>query len=266
MKPDFIVIGAARSGTTWIAKNLGSHPEVYVPFKKELHFFDNHYEEGWSFYENFFKDCGGARAIGEATPAYLHKTIAAGRIKEHLPNAKLVVSLRNPIDRLYSRYWKSRGRFEENKELSFEDKIEQKPEFITEGFYIDHLRRYLELFPREQLLALLFDDLSDDPAGFMRSIYEFIGVASDYQSELVSHQINAGAAQKLVVRSRSAFWAGKVLRYAGMHSAARRLEEKNAASLPQMNVATRSRLVEVYREKNTELAELIDRSLDHWNQ
>ena len=64
MLPDFILIGAARAGTTWISKNLGEHPEIFIPRKKELHFFDSQYPKGLEFYESFFRNVGTASAIG----------------------------------------------------------------------------------------------------------------------------------------------------------------------------------------------------------
>lgn len=266
MLPNFLVIGAPRAGTTWIAKNLGEHPAVFVPFKKEIHYFDSHYERGQSFYESFFDDADDAIAVGEATPAYLHKPEVASRIRSMLPDAKLIVSLRNPVERVYSRYWKSRGRFTENENLSFEEKLAQKPEFISEGYYVDHLQRYLDLFPRDQVLLLFFDDLSSNPSQFMADIYRFIGVDEDFRSELIDHQINAGAAQKLLVRNRFAYWAGRGFRYLGIHGTARRLEQANSAKLPDMAMETRRRLIDTYAEKNNRLAELAGRDLSHWNR
>ena len=113
MLPTFLVIGAPRSGTTWIARNLREHPEICLSKKKELHFFDRdeNYERGIAYYESFFTRCSEQQhAIGEATPDYIHVPVAAKRIKEHLPHAKLIVSLRNPRDRVYSRDWNARGK------------------------------------------------------------------------------------------------------------------------------------------------------------
>jgi len=266
MLPNFLVIGAARSGTTWISKNLELHPEIYIPRKKELHFFDSQYSKGVSYYESYFSDVDSATAIGEATPAYLHDEPAAARIREHLPDVKMIASLRNPVDRLYSRYWNARGRFSENEGLSFEDKIAQKPALITEGFYVDHLRRYLDLFPREQFLILLFDDLISDPLNFMVQMCRFLGISEDYSSELLEHQINAAAGQKLLVNSRPIFWIEKALRRMHLYDFAQRLGRDNSAKLPPMAPDTRHRLVEVYRDKNKQLEDLIGRDLGHWNK
>jgi hypothetical protein len=266
MLPNFLVIGAPRAGTTWIAKNLSEHPSVFVPFKKEIHFFDSHYDRGQAFYESFFDDAGQAEAVGEATPAYLHKPEVAERLHAMLPNARLIVSLRNPVERVYSRYWKSRGRYSENENLTFEEKLASKPLFIEEGFYIDHLERYLALFPREQMLFLFFDDLKSNPERFMADIYRFIGVDETFKSALVDHQINAGAGQKLLVRSQAAFWTGRACRYIGLHGLAQWLEKSNAAELPPMAESTRRKLIETYSEKNRRLAELTGRDLSHWNE
>lgn len=265
MLPDFILIGAPRAGTTWIAKNLEAHPEVFFPRKKELHYFDYQFDKGLDFYRSYFRGGESSSAVGEATPAYLHYEPAAARIRKILPDVKLIASLRNPVDRIYSRYWNSRGHFEENLALSFEEKIEQKPVFIEEGFYVDHLKRYLGLFPEDQVLVLLFDDLKTDPAAFMSRIYRFIGVSGDFSSELLEHQINAASKQKLIVRNRSLYWAGRALRRIGMHAVANRVEQRNEAEIPGMAPETRSKLIEIYREKNRELEALIGRDLSHWN-
>jgi hypothetical protein len=217
------------------------------------------------FYESYFGDVESATAIGEATPAYLHVEHAAARIREHLPDVKMIASLRNPVDRLYSRYWNARGRFSENVGLSFEDKIAQKPALVEEGFYVDHLRRYFDLFPREQFLILLYDDLVTDPSGFVVQMCRFLGVSEDYSSELLEHQINAGAAQKLLVNSRSVYWIEKALRRMQLYGFAQRLGRQNSAKLPAMAPDTRHRLVEVYRDKNKQLEDLIGRDLGHWN-
>lgn len=267
MRPNFLVIGAARSGTTWIAKNLSEHPEVFLPQTKEVHFFDAQYEKGLPFYESFFTDLGKAHAIGEATPAYLHNEAAAGRIKQHLPDVKMIACLRNPVDRVYSRYWNARGRFAKNLNLSFEEKLKQKPEFIAEGFYADHLKRFFALFPREQFLILFYEQLSLDPLGFMRRIHHFIGVDETFHSEQLQRRINAAATQRLAVQSRTSYWVTKGFEKLGMHWLAGTLESRNASTIPPMASATRRWLTEtVYAEKVQELEALLGESLSSWRE
>ena len=177
MLPNFMIIGAPRSGTTWIEKNLREHPEVFLAKDKELHFFDQQYEKGIEYYESFFSGAHGKKAVGEATPDYLHGAYSRNDIPtlihKHVPDVKLIASLRNPTERAYSRFWNSKAFYDRNINMSFEDKLEDRPEFIAEGMYCDQLERFYDLFPRENILILLFDDLKADPAQFMRRIYEF---------------------------------------------------------------------------------------------
>lgn len=266
--PNFLIIGAARSGSTWMSRNLSLHPEVFIPTQKELHFFDRDYDQGMDCYATHFqlRAAADARVVGEATPAYLHREVAAGRIHRHLPDAKLIVCLRDPVERLYSRYWNSRGRFVENKGLSFEEKLQQKPEFIEEGFYVDHLARYLDLWPRDRLLILLYDDLKAAPREFLKSMYEFLGVDPEFDSELAEHRVNAAAAQPMTVRSRPLYWLGKAVDRIGRRSLARKLEQRNTGRIPVLAAETRRRLIDAYyRTKNDQLSELLGRDLSHWN-
>lgn len=266
--PNFLIIGAARSGSTWIAKNLGLHPEIYIPVQKELHFFDRDYDRGLAHYEAFFdgRAAAAARAVGEATPAYLHHERAAARIRRHLPEARLVVCLRDPAERLYSRYWNARGRFAHNRGLSFEQKLEQKPELIREGFYAEHLSRFLAHWPRDQLLVLLYDDLRNAPHEFLKTIYSFLDVDTSFVSAIAEHKVNAAAAQKRTVKSRSVYWLGKALGRTGLHGVASRLERRNAGRIPPLPARTRRWLIETYYgERNEALAELLGRDLSHWN-
>lgn len=267
MLPNFLIIGAPRAGTTWIQKNLIQHPEVFMPSKKEIHFFDRFYEEGIGFYEKYFEGVTDQKAIGEATPAYLHREPVAQRIYEHLGPVKMIVTLRNPVDRLYSRYWNSRGKFIENKGLSFEEKIMAKPEFIEEGFYAEHLNRYLDIFPKENILVMFFDDIKKDSVGFLREIFEFIGVDPNYDSSLADQRVNTSDSKKLLVKSKPLYYVSKATRKLYLDSLATKLEDMNRATLPPMTKETRKWLIDnYYRDKNEALANLLDRDLSTWNK
>lgn len=270
MLPNFLVIGAPRCGTTWISENLRRHPDIFMPQIKEVHFFDRHYEEGLQRYESFFEGWKGQKAVGEATPDYMHGAYSSvdipSLIKHHLPQAKLVASLRNPIDRAYSRYWNSKAKFEKNSALSFEEKLADRPEFLEEGCYVDQLRRFYELFPREQILVLLYDDLEKDPSNFIRQIYVFLGVDPDVSSSFEHARINTASGKANLARSKLLYHLTRVLSRADLHNLATRLARYNSVQQPKMSDQTRRRLVEQYRAKNQELAQLIGRDLSHWNR
>lgn len=267
MLPNFLMIGAPRAGTTWVAKNLIEHPDVFMPKKKELHYFDRHLDKGIEYYEAYFSDVANEKAIGEVTPAYLALRDAPRLIKSYMPEVKLVVTLRNPVDRLYSRYLRGKGNYLENEGLSFEEKIKLKPFLIEEGFYYDHLSRYYEHFPREQVLVLLYDDLVSDPRSYLGTICKFIGVADSFDSAVVGQQINRATQQKLYAKSRFLWYITKGLDKVKALRLANMLRRANENSLPAMKKETREWLIqEVYKEKNLLLERLIDRDLGAWNR
>jgi hypothetical protein len=265
--PNFIGIGAARAGSTWIFRNLKSHPQVFVCKCKETQFFSHEYAKGLAYYETHFEGADGARAVGEVSPVYLHEAATvAPRIYRHLPDIKLIACLRNPVDRLYSKYWNARGRYAHRKNLPFERKLEEQPELLREGCYAEHLRRYLEWFPRERMLVLLYDDLVADPAQFFASICRFLEIDEHYDAALAEHRINAAVSQPLVVKNRCVYWSGRLLRRLDMHKAARWIEVRNAGEIPPLPTRTRRWLTDMYyRGPNQDLETLLGIDLSHWN-
>lgn len=266
MLPNFLIIGAPRAGTTWISHNIRNHPEIFMPTQKELDFFNKHYDQGLDHYEAFFANANGELAIGEATPDYLHAEGVSDKIKNDLRDVKLIVSLRNPVDRLYSRYWNAKSKYAENKNLSFEEKIKSKPEFIEEGLYYRHLMRYLEFVPKENLLILLYDDLKKDENEFLRRIYEFLGVDVNYVSPKQEFKINASASKPNLGKSQFLYYLYKSLRKVGLYQLGYKVEQMNRKELPKMSPKTKEWLVNsVYGEENEKLGELIGRDLSKWN-
>lgn len=174
--PDFVVIGAQRSGTTLVHRLLERHPEAYVPkHRKEIHFFDEHYELGENWYRGFFPfDRVGLSALGEVSPSYLADPRVPQRIYEFNPDMRLIVLLRHPIDRLWSAYHHLRRIDGESR--SFTDFIRQDIDALERGKYGAQLARYAASFPKKQLLVVLLEELLRDPATQLLRIQEFLGL------------------------------------------------------------------------------------------
>lgn len=192
--PDFIIIGGQKCGTTWLRYHLRQHPQVVVP-TKEAQFFNRRHrlarEQSW--YESFFQRTAPGQVIGDKSPDYLWTTsdgarnhIAGSheRIHEMYPDMKLIVTLRNPVNRAVSalNHLFRRGHITPLygvDPLLFGDKqslIEGRG-VIEKGFYHRELRRYLDLFDREQMLIFLFeDDILQSPRQTLQRLYEFLGV------------------------------------------------------------------------------------------
>ncbi len=264
MLPNFLGIGANRSGSTWIARNLMEHPDIFLPRKKEIHFFDRHYQEGIAYYEGEFLAWNGEHAVGEVTPQYFHDPSITHLIKENLPDVKMFVSLRNPVDRAYSQYWRMVATSSIDPSTTFEDVLESNDLVLQIGCYSDHLTRFFEYFAAEQLLIMIYDDLQENPDTFLDDLFSFLGVGIGPGSELREQRINAAASLKSLSRSKPLWYLYRTLNRLHLYSFAGKLERFNRRSLPSMKAETRRFLVDYYEDQNTKLEKLIGRELTAW--
>jgi hypothetical protein len=191
--PDFLCIGAAKAGSTTLHEQLSLHPRLWLPDAKELHFFDNdeNFDKGPSHYASYFAKAPDGRLLGEITPAYMSYSSAAARIFETLgPDTRLIVSLREPVARAYSEYLHNHRRgfidcdFEtaiglESEVSSATEWERRKVSFISRGLYHAQISRFLEVFPRENLLFVVMEeDLFECLPATLNRIYAFLGVAA----------------------------------------------------------------------------------------
>lgn len=266
MLPNFLIIGAARCATTWLSKNLMEHPDIYLHPKKELHFFDRDYHKGIQFYEKYFEQ-KNKKAIGEATPAYLYFEHISSLIKLHIPDVKLIVSLRNPTERAYSHHWNLLSKEIKNKSSvcinRFENRIKKDERIIKEGFYYDMLSRYFEKFSREKILVVIFEELMKNPTKEFMNIYNFLGVDAENYNRIIKQKINNTSAKmgknRLLYLLYLAFM--KKLKF---YKAASFIEKINRQDLPKMENETRKRLDEIFEEQIIKLEELLKKDLSIW--
>lgn len=183
--PNAIIIGAQKSGTTYLFDLLRDHPEISVSFRKEVHYFDCRYGRGPGWYRAWFPLRSQAkRVVAEASPFYMTHPCCAQRISQDLPGARLIAILRDPVARAYSGYQHQRRRGKES--LSFSDALAAEEErtaadrllvndprerleslrtfnYRERGLYEPQLRRFLDFFPRENLLVLCSEQVFADP-------------------------------------------------------------------------------------------------------
>ena len=196
--PDYLIIGAQKSGTSSLFRYLGESPHVELPTAKEIHFFDNRFEMGLDWYRSHFPPghTGKPRMTGEASPYYVFHPLAPERIRETLPDVRLVLLLRNPVERAVSHYYHEVGNGHEDLPLPAaldreEERLEGEAERIVaqpgyssfnhrhfsyqaRGVYVDQLIRWQSVFPAEQLLVLNSERLFDDPVKEMAQVYAFL--------------------------------------------------------------------------------------------
>jgi hypothetical protein len=200
--PDFIIIGAQKSGTSSLYAQLAAHPHVLGASWKEVHFFDNHFSRGASWYRLHFPCIRQLEhqpsCTGEATPGYLFHPRAAERIAEVVPDAKLIALLRNPVDRAISNYWHEVERGREH--LPLEEALAAEGErlradeagedddlafgyhhrhyaYTRRGLYAEQLKRYDRYFEGDQLLVLKSEDFFSDVQATFDRVARHLGLA-----------------------------------------------------------------------------------------
>jgi hypothetical protein len=301
--PNFLVIGAMKSGTTSLYHYLKQHPQIYMSSIKEPNFFalegsdlDFNGAEGkekiqrWvkresvtsiDEYRTLFREAATSEtAIGEASPMYLYSTQAPYRIKQYVPEAKLLTILRNPVERAYSAflYMTRDGRepldeFAEAldaEEARIRDNWEWIWHYRSTGFYSTQLERYFNTFDRDQIRIYLYEDLRSNLHGVLRDIFRFLEVDETFVSDTsLKHNVSGtpsrGLLPRLVFRRNPIKTALKPLLPLGLR---RRLlvslRSRYLNEAPPLAPRTRSELLEVYRDDILRLEGLIERDLSGW--
>jgi hypothetical protein len=174
---DFIIIGAAKSATTWLQKQLQSDPAVYMP-DPELHYFSREYSRGQDWYLSQFSEEGVGKTVGEKSNSYLYSPEAAERLHRDLPHAKLVAQLRNPVERAYSNYCMlfRRGEVGADIESYLDPSSGENMQLLVAGHFSLHLQTYIDLFGRERLLILFFEGVLKDPESQMLQVRTHLGL------------------------------------------------------------------------------------------
>lgn len=174
-KPDFLIIGAAKSATTWLQNSLQANPGIFMP-DPELHFFSRHYDSGLDGYLRQF-DVAEERIAGEKSNTYLSEPAAAERIARHLPDALLIAQLRDPVARAYSDYCMlfRRGEVGANIEDYLDSRRAAEQRFLSHGLYARQIDRFLAVFPHDRLLVLFYEDIKVDAQGSLDRLAVHIG-------------------------------------------------------------------------------------------
>lgn len=185
--PDFIIIGAERSGTTFLYQLLAQHPDVERAVRKELNYFNKHFDKGIGWYRSQFPPrlkYEQRFITGEATPTYLFHPVAPERMSGVVPQARLIALLRNPVDRAYSYYHMMLRNTRLT--LTFDEAIEAKDYWgwvFERGIYVDQLLRWSKFFNKEQVLVLKSEDFFERTLENLKLIQDFLGLPT-WQPEL----------------------------------------------------------------------------------
>ncbi len=194
MLPDFFVIGAQKAGSTYLLRCLNDHPQIFMPPGEVAFFEDTLYApERINDFEKHFAPARLGQVIGVKRPNLLGHPECPERLQRHMPNLKLVAILRHPIERAvsgYFHYMKTGMLPIEPAEIGLRkilvgeySRYPRAAEVLEFGMYGKHLHHYAKHFPRENFHVMLLEDMKHDAQGQLTTLYNFIGVASDYRPE-----------------------------------------------------------------------------------
>jgi hypothetical protein len=277
---DFIGIGVQKAATNWLFFCLEEHPDIRgatISNNKELNFFNHNYEKGYPWYHRRFEF--GPWKTGEYSVRYFHDKNVPERIHRYNPNARLILSLRNPIDRAFSQHKHEirRNRLPEHL-YDFSEAMEQNPTYIEQGRYATHLERYLSFFDLDQIHIILFDDIVSKPTEVLSSLFSFLGVNASFQPSMVSEKTNVAhiyRSRRLhrFIRATSSYIreflgestveAVKATRLPAVVRGYNEVEFDESV-VPPLSEDMRKYLRDVFSEEVEKLQVLMGRELSHW--
>jgi hypothetical protein len=293
--PNFLILGAAKTGTTSIYRYMKQHPDIYMSPAKEPRFFIFE-DEILQFngigdeietakttlqeYQELFAKVKGEKAIGEATTMYLWSEKAPQRIKHYIPNVRLIAILRDPVERAYSNYLHLKQAKREPFN-SFSEALKQEPQRIKDnwwpfwyyqdqGFYYQQLQRYFDLFAKEQIKIFLYEDLTTNPLKLLQDIFNFLeldeGFKPDFSTQIRKSRptpknkvLHSLVSQPNSFKSLLKPLLPKKIREQIVNN----INQKNLMK-SQVSGETRQQLITEYQEDILQLQDLIQRDLSSW--
>ncbi|MBP7398275.1 MAG: sulfotransferase [Chitinophagales bacterium] len=309
--PTFLVVGAVKAGTTSLHEYLNQHPEIFMSPVKETNFFSDadmlfdkfnvdykqdidhnldKYLDGpmdkkihiahirtWQQYQKLFRDVKEQKAIGEISNSYLYCPNTANAIHAQLPEAKIVMILRNPIDRLFSQYLMNLklGKII-TKDLLLEIQNDQDKKdkgwgvshlYLEVGKYYPQVKNYFDIFSKNQVHVILYDDYKKDPAAVMQKLFAFIGVDANFSLDMSMKYNEAG----LPRFGKLNYW----LTQTGIYGLSKKIFPDSLKSriksliytkdnIPVISAEEKSWLVNYYKEDVEQLEKFLGVSLQHW--
>ncbi len=274
----FFIIGVQKSGTSWLARNLAEHPDIFMP-RRELHFFDvaSNYANGSQWYESHFESANSTDLVGEKTPEYLwvngkgedHCPNVHENIRAYNPDAQFIVCFRDPVDRAVSAANHLLKSHLISPAYSLDDLLVgkgreavRKHGVLEKGLYYEQIAAYFDLFSKAQFLCLFYeDDLQQKPHETLSRVCTFLGVNNNYQFQNINKRINA------FYRTRFSLFIAYYFPMPGIRLLARAIDKFVLSKLfapEKISERCRLRLREFYWQSNEKLFDLLKKRPSGW--
>jgi hypothetical protein len=302
--PNFLIIGAPKCGTTSLYAYLQQHPQVFMTTPKEPTFFGNEGTSGlfngphdedrfyhsqvitnFADYTALYKSVKNEKAIGEASIYYLYLPKAPEQIRKYVPKAAMFAVLRNPADRAYSAYLHVVRQARESR--SFADSLLEEPERIRQnwnplwhfkamGFYHEQVKRYFDMFGRDQVRVYLYEDLQKQPLPLIKEVFDILGVDSSFVPDMSrrykkSYVPKNPTLEKILYKAKvqvdfSKKYLPRCIRWHSqkLKNVIDGIARPNRLPPPPIPQDVRAALLEEYRDDILRLGDLLRRDLSHW--
>lgn len=287
MLPNFIIVGAPKAATTSLYHYLNQHPDIFMSTPKEVNFFSREEIEAQGLfyrdykaksldeYQQLFTGAEKFTAIGEGSVSYLFYPQTPNKIKALLPDVKIIILLRNPLERGFSHYLMDYrlGLCDlAYEDIVFNDHKDKKQglyyqQYVQLGMYAEQLKRYFDIFQKENIRIYLQEDLKAAPLGVVRELYKFIGVDSDYVPDLKeSHNSFSMPKNRLVHKIYSFHFIRRFLSLV-MPSRVKSLLTSiffDRKKKPSLDDRVKKHLATIYNPDIIEVEKMIGRDLSSW--
>lgn len=289
-RPDFMIIGSMKSGTTTLYQYLGKHPGIFMCSPKEPMFFSREevYARGLDWYFSLFREAGDDQVCGEASTCYSRWPYfgdVAARIHDAVPDTKFIYVMRHPVERAYSHYrheMEEREVFRRGKLITFEEALEQEPVIFETSLYHRQICKFFDYFPLDRFLLLFFEELASNAGPILTEVQQFLGLAQEsalLESEVIANSFGSVktrvTARRLMISMRQfpgiptvrkvlpspvRAWIGPRLERAVTATIASRPTVSNLNKrLSPLDAAVRNRLLQRFSVANSELEQLMGR-------
>lgn len=275
MKPNFIFIGPDKSGSTWLWKMLGQHPEIYLARCKDIYYFDRYYSRGMKWYESHFRGAERYGAVGEFSHDYLKSREACMRIKADLPDIRLVTILRDPVDRAFSEFLFLRKQGMVSEKTTFREAVNVFPSIIEGGMYGKFLGIYIAEFGKDHLFVGDYADIVNQPGDLLQSLCIFLGVNPRFRFENFQQVVLPSGGARVGSIAKFVKYVAVKCRDAGLENLVAAVKQSkvvhavlykkyNSDDKPVLSSVDRDWLRTIYSRDIGELEQLLSRPFGTW--
>ena len=284
-KVDFLGIGPAKAGTTWVSHMLQAHPQICMSEPKEVHYFNDrlslnryqdtpHFHLGEAWYQKHFKHCQRDSIKGEITPNYILDPVVPERIYKHNPEMKIIFCIRSPFERIVSHYHSARD-FHHRENRPFSQAIREEPEYIEACLYYKNISRFLTWFPREQFYVADMDRIKKEPRVVTSELYSFLKVDPAFVPSNIDDVSNPARATRFnSVRKWSSHFHHKmvameltaVIRLLKKMGIGKLVNRLNSAPVQKVSLTKEDfvYILNAVREDVELLSRFLEKDLSHW--